>query len=214
MTGNELRELREARGWSQDQLAQLLNDSLGKKYSSSTISQWETEKRPVVKGVAAFLESLAIEDALPLRDHTEPSPLEQDEPPGPGRESPAPRDGSVLAGNTYARICTELFEMVATGLSIMGAAIGNERLLIDGLIIDADKQALGRAYGRLAETNDTFRKMLTGATTSGCWLEIAMVSAATSSKLLRNHMQGGESGTVPAVASEPESPPQPTPVVF
>lgn len=216
MSGEELKSFRERRGLSQDDLAELLNGSLDRRYTSSTISQWETGKRPVPAGVGAFLDAFALEQALPPLDTAaDPSrgagapapPRVEDEPPGgPRRQSP-----QVLAGGTYARLCEELFEMVGTGVAILGAALGNERLLRDGQIIDRDKVALGRAYGRLAETNETFRRFLAAAGGGGAWVEIAIVTSGTASAILRNHLQGGGEHGAPAHPAHPDGPREPDP---
>ena len=87
----------------------------------------------------------------------------------------------------YARVCEELFELIATGVGLVGAVTGSEKLRIDGEIILADKKNLGKAYGKLAETNETFRNMLTGMHGGGAWLNVALVTGITAGKLMRNH---------------------------
>jgi len=43
------------------------------------------------------------------------------------------------SGNLYSRVCEELFEMVATGVGLVGAATGNDVLQKDGAIIAENK---------------------------------------------------------------------------
>ncbi len=195
MTGRELRELRQRNGWTQKQIAELLNSSLERKYTNGTIGSWENEKRRVPAEVERLLAGLELERAFPL----EPPPLDGEtiEPDGgPDDSAPPPPPGSESRGQLplptggdprFARVCEELWEMVATGVGMVGAVTGSEALRRDGEIILADKQALGKAYGKLAETNATFRRMLTSMTSGGAWLEVALVSGVTAGKMMRSH---------------------------
>jgi hypothetical protein len=65
---------------------------------------------------------------------------------------------------------------------MVGAATGSAPLMNDGAIIAADKAELGKAWGRLAETNETFRNMLVGMTTGGAWVQVALVTGTTAAK--------------------------------
>jgi transcriptional regulator with XRE-family HTH domain len=202
MKGSELRRWREEQGWSQDELAKLLKASLGKG-SSTTVGKWENETRPVPEDVGALVAKLQLEAAFPdeppldeegLGLGSEAAPVE-----GQGDTAPPEPGGSPLAapagqsplpgGGGYARVCEELWELVATGVGMVGAVTGSQALRRDGEILLADKQALGRAWGKLAETNDTFRRMLLGATSGGAWLEVAMVSGITVGKCYRSHQE-------------------------
>ncbi len=197
MTGAELRAFRDKQGWSQGQTAEFLNVNLDRKYSSARFSAWETGKLKVPAAVASFLTSVQLEQAFPLAeerplepdpdaDYTPPTEAEDSAPPAPPGQEPRPQP-ALSGGNVYARVCEELWEMVATGVGLVGAATGSEALRNDGEIILADKHALGRAYGKLAETNDTFRRMIMGATTGGAWLEVCLVTGLTAGKLVRSH---------------------------
>jgi len=214
VTREQLRAFRDKQGWSQSQLAELLNASLDRKYTSGTISQWELGKRGVPDHVGAFITSLKLEEAFP----SEPRPVEGEyEPEDPaaeeGREDTMPppppdagtRTGAVAAlpgGNTvYSRVCEELFEMIATGVGLIGAATGSEVLKRDGEILNEDKAKLGRAYGKLAETNATFRNMIASATGGGAWLEVCLVSGLTAGKIMRSHQS----------LRQPRFTPEPTP---
>jgi transcriptional regulator with XRE-family HTH domain len=207
--GSELRRFREEQGWSQDELGKLLRTSLGKG-SGTTVGKWEKEQRPVPDDVAVLVAQLQLDAAMP----GEP-PLDEDRFGLPGEEAapvgfasppvegsagdtapPEPGESRALGGQlplgastTYTKVCTELWELVATGTGMIGAAIGSENLRRDGEIIHADSAALGRAWGKLAETNDTFRRILLASTTSGAWLELAMVTGLTGGKLYRSHQE-------------------------
>jgi transcriptional regulator with XRE-family HTH domain len=203
--GGELRRWREEQGWSQDELARLLKASLGKG-SSTTVGKWENGVRPVPEDVSALVAKLQLEAAFPdeppldedaLGLSSSPSPVEGEAgdsvPPEPGERSQVSAGQLPLpGGGSYARVCEELWELVATGVGMVGAVTGSEGLRRDGEILHADRVALGRAWGKLAETNDTFRRMILGATTSGAWLEVAMVSGITFGKCYRSHQEIGQ----------------------
>jgi chromosome partitioning protein len=57
MDGQELRRIREARGWKAAELAQALNARTGRRYDVSTISRWETGAQRIPKPVAEFLKN-------------------------------------------------------------------------------------------------------------------------------------------------------------
>ncbi len=206
MRADELRRFREERGWTQDQLGSLLKETVGKG-SGTTVGKWEKGQRPVPPEVESFLARLALEEAYPSSDgrtaegsYEEPldspaSSVEGDRDTAPS--PPGDRDtAEVVAGqaplpgsSSYARVCEELWELVATGVGTVGAVTGSESLRRDGEIIHADSPALGRAWGKLAETNDTFRRILLGATSGGAWVELALVSGITAGKIVRSHQE-------------------------
>lgn len=198
MTGDDLRKLRERRGWSQKELAEALNVALGKQYGSGSISPWETGKRRIPDDVSAFLDELALTTAMPSDADPDADPLAgaphgdvaADTAPGvdPGAVTPPqPRIGA--SGGAYAKACTELWEIIASGVGMMGAATGSEALMFDGQVIATDAPALGAAWGRLAEENATFRKMLLSMTEGGAWLQVALVTGTTVSKCYQGHAQ-------------------------
>lgn len=219
MKGQQLRDYRKRQGLSQDALADVLNQALDRHYTSATVSAWERQAKPIPDHVAAFVDALLIDASLPPlesgpagvsspyteRGEDSAPPAPDDAPPAPGQQPP------VSGPNAYARICTELWELVAAAVGMIGAAIGSENLMHDGKIISADKVALGNAYGKLAETNETFRRMLMGMTSGGAWLEVSLVTGMTVGKIWQNHaqsrivaMSGGGNGHVPADFSAAE----------
>jgi len=219
---SDLRSFREGRGWSRTQLAELLNEALGRSYKDDSIGRWERGQRELPDDVSALLDSVALDaalgSALPEGDRPEdgeaaPAAPPGDSPPPPpgGAGPPAGGGGQIVlptsANPQLTRLCEELWEMVATGVGMVGAVTGSEALRRDGEIIHADKEQLGKAYARLAETNETFRRMITGMTTSGAWLEVAMASGITAGKMMRSHQEIREQkrqAAAQAAAEEPE----------
>lgn len=199
MNGDELRKLRERRQWSQADLAAAINAALGRNYGSGSISPWERGKRTIPDDVSAFLDELAISTALPsdadpdaadpLAGGDSPGTTTADTAPGGDRPDTVTAQPALGSGGTWARACTELWELVASGVGMIGAATGSAPLMRDGAIIAADAEALGQAWGKLAETNATFRKMLVGMTEGGAWLQVALVTGTTVSKCYQSHAQ-------------------------
>lgn len=203
MRGGDLRKIRERFDWSQSTTAEHLNAALDRKYSSATVSAWETEKKPIPDHVGAFIEALAIDSALPPLEPLASPPDGEDTAPGPlsppGQVPLSPHSGM------YVRVCTELWGTIALVPASLGAVFGSEKLSRDGLIIDADKEALGAAWGKLAETNETFRRMLVNATSSGAWLEVGLVTGATFGKMYENHARYVEPASHLHTAPEPQT---------
>jgi transcriptional regulator with XRE-family HTH domain len=200
VTGEELKRLRERRGLERQELADAINLSIGTAYSGESIARWERGREPAKK-VTAFLEELAVSEfaGVTAEPQLEPSELPLDEPaadagdtpPGPGptaRPTPQP----AIGGGPWVRACEELWEMIATGVGMVGAATGNLALVNDGAVIAQDKAALGAAWGKLAETNETFRRMLVGMTEGGAWLQVSLVTGTTFSKCWQGHVAYNE----------------------
>lgn len=201
VTGNDIKRLREKREWSQQDLAEVLNRLLDRNYAGGYISQFETGNRKIPAAIAAAVEELLIDANLaPLGEPPTPSldgaPPEtapthgdgtaaQDIPPPP--LPPGQEPLLAATGGTYARACAELWEIIAMGWGTMGAAIGNRAMVADGEIILADKDALGEAWGRLAETNAAFRKMIAGALEGGAWMQVILCTGSTAAKCWQNH---------------------------
>lgn len=64
MTGDELRALREARGINQQDLADLLNDRLGRRYDRNRISRWENGAERIPQLATATLRGLVGPGAI------------------------------------------------------------------------------------------------------------------------------------------------------
>lgn len=196
MNGDDLRKLRERRKWSQADLAEAINTAMGRSYGSGSISPWETGKRKIPDDVSAFLDELALTTALPS-DDADADPLADAGPHVAGDTAPRagaddvqlPPSQPTTGSGAYTRACTELWEIIASGVGMMGAATGSQALMLDGQIIAGDARALGEAWGRLAETNATFRKMLLSMTEGGAWLQVALITGTTVSKCYQGHAQ-------------------------
>lgn len=197
MVGDDLKRLRDKREWSQQDLATTLNALLDKNYGGGYISQMETGNRKVPAAVAAVIEELLIDSNLAPSEPLTPSPegaLSDDSSPGqstaqdipPGAPPPAQ---PVLSptGGTYAKACTQLWEIIAMGVGTIGAAVGNRALMYDGEIIEADKEALGEAWGKLAESNDVFRKWVGQALEGGAWVQVCLATGGTMARCHQNH---------------------------
>jgi hypothetical protein len=99
--------------------------------------------------------------------------------------------------------------MVAMLTASVGSLARAPRVVRDGQIIDGDKDALGRAWGKLAETNETWRKILVSATSGGAWVEVAVVTSTTASKMWQNHAEPRGEATANGSAPDPSASLQP-----
>lgn len=197
ISGAEIKALRAERGWTQRELAEVLNTALGTSYRPDTIGAWEREKegKRISAGPSAFLQQLVLEPpAAPGEDDAPPEPslgpVAADTPPRWDDAPPQPAlPPGPAARGLHAKACAELWEMIATGVGMVGAATGNDALVADGQIIARDKEKLGEAWGKLAETNETFRKMLVSMTEGGAWLQVALVTGTTFSRCYQSHQE-------------------------
>lgn len=223
MQPDELLALRDKHGWTQQDVATALNAATGRKYNTDTLRRWEKNERAIPAGVAAFLRELDVGANLGSVAPDEPLSGPQATP-GDASDDPAaaadtaPGGGPVASlpaqpalgsgGGHYYTACKELWELIATGVGMAGAATGNMALVNDGQIIAADSEALARAWAKLAETNTTFQKMLAGMTEGGAWLTVALVTGTTVSKCWQSHnyyaLQLREQASQNGHAAEPE----------
>ena len=186
MTGEQLKRFQSQFGWSNKQLADLINSSLGRKYDASKMSQWRNDRAAIPTEVAAFLAGL--DEAEPVTDLSDFEIIEHPEDSAPGGSSVPDKKPLVLASTgAYSRVCEEFFELISTAVGMIGAAIGNQTVQRDGLIIHEDKRELGRAWGKLAETNETFRRMLEATDKQGAYLAVALATGTTVGRIWRNH---------------------------
>lgn len=187
MTGEQLKTVQEHYGWTGKQLADVLAEAVGRKVSTSAVSSWRTGAQRVPADVAAFLESLVDEDltATAVPEPEGGAPAGEDE--GPRRTAARGGPPPIVSASGYATICTQFFELIGTAVGMIGAAVGSDTVRRDGLIINEDKHELGRAWGKLAETNETFRNMLLATDKQGAYLAIALATGTTVSKIWRNH---------------------------
>lgn len=189
ISGADIKRLRERQSLSQAELAEILNQTLGRNYRSGSVSPWERDLRPIPADVSSLIEQLMLDAALPADAPPEPHPADGLGDTAPGDGETPPSQVPLTSGGVYVRACTELWEMIGAGVGMAGAATGNQALMVDGAIIVADKDALGAAWGRLAETNETLRKMIVSMTEGGAWLQVALVTGTTVSKCYQSHAE-------------------------
>lgn len=184
-----MRTLRERNSWTRKQLAEDLNAALGRRYNDETVGRWERDVRGIPRGVETFLTELSLAAAVDgvFGDGAEQASTGPDSPPADSAPAGLMEPQIAVGSGVYVRACEELWELIATGVGMVGAATNSPALLNDGAIIANDKQALGKAWGKLAETNETFRKLLVGMTEGGAWLQVAMVTGTTVSKCWQGH---------------------------
>lgn len=213
MTGDELKAIQTRYGWNNRQAAEVLNGALHRNYTDDLVSKWRRGAQKVPKHVAAFLEGLDEPPPSPVTPGGGPSgepdltgipevddiirqaAAEDSAPSGLGvhaggddPERPRPQLTLVAGGpSAYAKICEEFFELIATGVGMVGAAVGSDNVRRDGQIILEDKAELGKAWGKLAEQNETFAKILTATDKQGAYLAVALATGTTVGKLWRNH---------------------------
>ena len=187
MTGEQFKRIQERYGWSGRQLSELLTASLGRNVSQTTVSSWRNDKQTIPADVQGFLLGLE-ENPDPPVDLSDFGIIEHPEDSAPGGGSLPDKKPLVLASTgAYSRVCEEFFELISTAVGMIGAAIGNQTVQRDGLIIHEDKRELGRAWGKLAETNETFRRMLEATDKQGAYLAVALATGTTVGRIWRNH---------------------------
>lgn len=195
MTGEQLRRLRSQMGLSGRQMLELINESLseslgGKTWRASSYSRWENGEN-IPEPVDRFLETLALESS-PLANLDDLLP-DDDTGQSPGDElgspPPAQTPRSLAPSGSYTQICTDLWGIVGLGVTTVGAGIQSRAVENDGYIIDADKQKLGEAWGKLAEQNDVLKRWLMQAALGGAWLEVVLATGGTLMRCAQNHQQ-------------------------
>lgn len=192
MTGRDLKKWRTKRGLSQQALAELAGAALDRGYGSQAVSAWENGRRPIPEHTAAFFERLMDEDGFEPAAAPPPNTTEDSAPPPPdGTPSPIP----VMPTGNYSEACEELWGMIAMGFSLTGMALNRPKLQVDGAILDADKKALGEAWGKAAETNPTMQRWLNSLSAPTVWLQVAYVTGQTAGKMYVNHLTPAATAT-------------------
>lgn len=207
MTGAELKALQTRYGWTNAELAGVLNPALDRHYNGDLITKWRSGRAKVPARVEAFLVGLDDPPALsaehgPAAEPAVPPPGEEDTPPT-GTAGGARPSLTLVAGGpgSYSRVCEEFFELIATAVGMIGAAIGSDSVRYDGRIILEDKQALGQAWGKLAEQNETFARLLVATDKQGAYLAVALATGTTAGRIWQNH-QPPSPPTLTAVPGE------------
>jgi transcriptional regulator with XRE-family HTH domain len=186
-------------GVTQKELAEVISSAVERTVAQPTYANWERGRGKIPADVESFLEALA--DGGVILDDVQPAGGRlSDTEPRDHDAQPAP----VLAiGSSYSALCEQFFELIATAVGMLGAALGSPELMADGQVIDADKKALGAAYGKLAETNETFRNLLIATDKQGAYLAVALTTGATIGKIWRNHQVLPAPGLHAVVVDEP-----------
>jgi transcriptional regulator with XRE-family HTH domain len=212
--GERVREFRRLNGLkTQQQLVEHLERNIGLKVSSSTVGRWENDQTHTPERVIAYLEGRITDDdqappqAPPEGAQAVPPPMGEDLPPGSfGDETRAQEREPIrplqITSQLYEKACVDLWDMIGFGFVVAGQGLGRRVIYDDGLIIQANKQELGRAYGKLAEQNETFRRVIVGMTQGGVWVEVVGVTVKLGMQLAQNHQR---------VAQQPPPEPEPQP---
>lgn len=187
--GTLVKTFRELNNMTQADLAKHLTENVGLNVSETTIGRWERDQRHTPEPVVAYMQGGAADSPIapePGLDDGAP-PAADDAPPSVpgGVRRPAP--SLQLSSVTYEAACVDLWEMIGFGVKLFGQAVRNPVLMTDGDIIDSQKQDLGRAYGKLAEKNDTFRRLVIGLTQGGIWVEVTSVTVKMAVTIAQNH---------------------------
>jgi transcriptional regulator with XRE-family HTH domain len=201
VTGAELREWRKGQGLTQQEVATILNGALGTNYRDYKIGHWENEKRKIPAHVLDFLAGGAASTTA-VGEESAASPGT----PAPGEDLPprAQPDSKpallpVLSGGEYAKACEDLWDMIGFGLVAAGTGLQRPAIRNDGYIIcgweDASgkheglKRELGVAYGKLAERNRTFQRLVIALSQESVWAEVVIVTAKMGQQMYANHMR-------------------------
>jgi hypothetical protein len=178
----------------------LLTDALGKGHAQGSVLRWERGERPVPRTVVDYLAGNGgthIPES-PGGDGAAAPPPGEDLPP---RAQPDSKPALVPAvtGGEYAKACEDLWDMVGFGLVAAGTGLGRPALKNDGYLIcgweDASgkheglKRELGVAYGKLAERNRTFQRIVLAMSQESVWAEVIIVTGKLAQQMYANHMR-------------------------
>lgn len=194
VTGEQVRAWRLETELTQDEVGKLLRRAFPdrKSYDGTQVGRWERGKntipRPVQEIFEALMAGAPADDDAPAASRVEPPP-EPDDAGGAADSAPAadqldlPAQTPLPGDSSYAKICAELWQMIAFGVGLGGRAVGSEKAMAAAQVIEADAPALGKAWGKLAEQNDTFRRILISLTQGGAWTEVILVTSTTAVKV-------------------------------
>lgn len=225
MNGQQLREWRESKGLTQGQVAEFVNETLmlTEPISGNNIGYYERERQRIPADIAAFFDQIVAtpDDVIDGLEIPEPKPRrprkpkEQDEAPqapvGSGQQT-LPFD----PGRTYTQACTELWRIVALGFSGWGMLFQKPVYIDDGKLIDQQAAALGEAWGKAAEQNETLKRWVGSLSEGGVWVQVSIVTGQLAGSLAQNHMVHRElrrqGGLEPQAFVAPEHGPAEQPV--
>ena len=196
MTNEELRALRKRMSLTQKELGHIIAVGLGRGETATAenVGRWERGDRPIPAEIVSFMEIMGeggewpTQEGTPLTGETNKGGWKKKEDTEPVMPGTVERGSPLIAvGGSYADICTQLWVIIATGVGMLGAAIGSAALMGDGQIIDKNSRALGEAYGKLAEKNEAFRNMLVASDKQGAYLAVGLVTGTVVAEIWRNH---------------------------
>jgi DNA-binding XRE family transcriptional regulator len=195
--GSKVKEFRKLNDMTQQQLADHIAEHTGLKVSVSSVANWERDKTHTPNKVLSYMDTGEVEagqappDAGPLPNMDDQPPLGPDDLSGPQEGAQRPSGGGVkplsITSQAYEKACIDLWQMIGFGVQVAGRGIGSPVVYQDGVIIQAQAGDLGKAYGKLAEQNETFRRLIIGMTQGGVWVEVVGVTVQLGMAIAQNH---------------------------
>lgn len=206
MNGEQLREWREQQGLKQRDVADLLNEPLGRKYTGNVVSVWERGDRPIPSDVLEFLTTGGSAPVKPeamteeghVTTHDPAPPASGDVPPLAPTTAGKPSLALVAHDPALAKACEELWDMFGFSLVAIGSGFDKPAIRNDGQIIcgwedsggkhPGMKRDLGVAYGKLAERNRTFQRIVLALSQESVWAEVTVVTTKLCIAMYQNHV--------------------------
>lgn len=195
--GTKVKQFRELNQLKQADFADLVTQETGVKVSVTTVGRWERDQRHVPEKVLAFMEGRDTDASPPPPTAPLPGEAADDMPPrdpaaaqsdDAGPHQPASSIKPLgLTSQAYEKACIDLWQMIGWGVQLAGQGVGNPVVASDGAIIQQQADDLGKAYGKLAEQNDTFRRLIMGLTQGGIWVEVTGVTVKLAMTIAQNH---------------------------
>jgi hypothetical protein len=202
VTGAELRAWRKSQGLTSTDLSVLLTDALGKGHGQGSVLRWERGERPVPGSVIDYLAGGAQQQAPGGGGAAAEPPGDtpgEDLPPRAQPDTNRPALLPIVTGGEYAKACEDLWDMIGFGLVAAGTGLRKPAIRNDGYLIsgweDASgkheglKRELGVAYGKLAERNRTFQRLVLAMSQESVWAEVIIVTAKLAQQIYANHMR-------------------------
>ena len=218
ITGEEMRAWRRESGLTGAQLAALINDALGMRYTQSTVSKWENDLQGIPDYVQETMEGLIAGVVPPSMNGDDPAPQAGGGDPGTsevGPQAPKPRRPDTPppppTGTDLVRVvsmesmCIEIFQGLGQMVEFFGQITGQPEVLeigrqngvpirisllaADGRIITQDAEALGKAWAKLAQQNAWVGRIIGSLTTGGAWVEVIAATSGTMVKVFRTHAE-------------------------
>jgi hypothetical protein len=222
--GARVIRFRELNELSRAQLRDLIEQDVGLRVSTDTIGKWERDKGRTPDVVLRYMQGgrqespLVDEDEQQQLDGMPPRP--EDPPPGSfsdGTTDDGPKIKPLqLQSQLYEKACVDLWLMIGFGVQVAGKGLRSPLVERDGAIIQSQASDLGKAYGKLAEQNETFRRIVVGLTQGGVWVEVGGVTISLAMAIAGNHsayaahlrQQAQEAANRPPEPPEGDSGPQ------